>query len=76
MAVGKGRQEPRMITSMSGAADSCLSKDRHCLGALLDTWSLSCSHCLWVSKYPHVDDVHWSGCGCFSHAGSDLVSEL
>jgi hypothetical protein len=47
--VRQRRQEPRMMTSMLGAADSSCSKDRLRFGALLDTWSLLC---LWVLKYP------------------------
>lgn len=43
--VRKGRPEPRMITSMPGAADSSLSKDGLCFVALLDIWSLLCLHC-------------------------------
>ena len=43
--VRKRRPELRMITSMPGTADSSLSEDGLCFGALLDIWSFLGLHC-------------------------------
>lgn len=43
--VWKARQKPSTVRSMSGAAGCSLIKDRICLWALLDVWSLLCRHC-------------------------------